>query len=165
MLIFVTGYMGAGKTAFGKRLAEKLNCRFYDLDDIIVQTTGISIENNFEKFGEDSFREKERDILLKHLQDTDTVIATGGGTACYANNMKLMNRHGITIFLDTPLEIILIRLSAEYHHRPLLKDIPPDRLSGFIRAHYESRLKYYTLAKIRIDGEILDLDEIISNLL
>ena len=110
MLIFITGYMASGKTTLGKRLAGELNYRFLDLDDLIENQTGRKIEKIFEESGEHAFREIERIILSEHLEDQDTVIATGGGAACYLDNMELMNRHGLTVFLDVPVEILTARL-------------------------------------------------------
>ncbi len=151
MLIFIIGYMGAGKTTLGKDLAARLGYRFIDLDKLIESETDCSISNYFDRFGVASFREKEREILVNLITvtDIDTVIATGGGTPCYADNMELMNKAGVTVFLDTPYEILLTRLIKEYKHRPLLKDIAVAKLPGFIKEHMESRRKYYFLAKVR----------------
>lgn len=162
MLIFITGYMGAGKTTLGKRLAELLNYNFYDMDEIVEVSTGYSIRAYFEKFGESSFRQKEREILLSHINDTDTVIATGGGTACYADNMDLMNRDGITIFIETKLETILNRLAGRIHQRPLLKNIPADQLPSFIQEHLKNRMEFYSKARIRVQEEEVDIEALVD---
>ena len=162
MLIFITGYMGAGKTTLGKQLAERLAYHFYDMDEMIEISSGYSIETYFEKFGEASFRHKEREILLGHLDDNDTVIATGGGTACFADNMVLMNAKGITVYIDVNLETIMDRLSGKIHLRPLLKHIPPDQLPMFIKDHLAHRMEFYNQALIRINGEAIELDELID---
>jgi len=160
MLIFITGYMGAGKTTLGKRLAERLNYQFYDLDEMIEISTGYSIVSYFEKFGEISFREKEREILLNHLDDQKTVLATGGGTVCYADNLALMNQKGITVYIDTGFETIMKRLAGKIHQRPLLKNIQPDQLPAFIREHLKTRTELYSQAQIRVDGEEVDIDSL-----
>jgi shikimate kinase len=162
MLIFITGYMGAGKTTLGKLLAEKIGYHFYDMDEMIEISTGYSIDSYFEKFGEKSFRQKECELLLSHLDDRMTVIATGGGTACYADNMALMNRNGITIYIETKLETILNRLAGKIHQRPLLKNIPADQLPAFIREHMEKRKEFYSLAQIRVDGEEIDMEALVD---
>jgi shikimate kinase len=162
MLIFITGYMGAGKTTLGKALAEQLQFNFIDLDTVIESATGFSIETYFEKFGEKPFREKEREILLSLLDEKKTVIATGGGTPCYSDNMALMNQMGITVFLDTKVEAILERLAGNTDRRPLLKNFPAGKLHFFIRDHLESRRKYYDEAVIRVEGEKADLDKLIG---
>jgi shikimate kinase len=162
MLIFIIGYMGAGKTTLGKQLAERLNYRFYDLDDMFEISTGYSIGSFFEKFGEAAFRQKEREILFNHLDDVQTVIATGGGTPCYADNMAIMNQKGMTVFIETGFETIMKRLAGKFHDRPMLKHIPHDQLPSFIREHMKSRLEYYSKAMIKVDGEDIDLKVIID---
>jgi len=162
MLIFIIGYMGSGKTTFGKRLANKLGYRFIDLDDLMISETGYSISDFFKEFGEDLFRKKERECLLNFFIDTtkDIVIATGGGTPCYADNMDVMNEHGVTVFLDTPLEIILERINKDMTGRPLLKDIPAEERSKFIKEHLEKRRRYYSLAQIRVQGDKMNEEEV-----
>jgi shikimate kinase len=160
MLIFITGYMGAGKTTLGKSLAERLNHKFYDLDELVEQATGQMIMDYFEGSGEEAFRKLEREILTSHFDDKDTIIATGGGTACYLDNMDLMNSSGITVFLDTPVEVIINRLISGKHYRPLLRNIVPGDLSEFVTRHLDSRREYYKKAAIRTEkediGAILD---------
>jgi shikimate kinase len=157
MLVFITGYMCAGKTTLGKSLAAQLEYQFHDLDELIEASKGISVGSFFEEFGEEAFRIKEREILLNHFEDRNTVIATGGGTACYADNMDLMNRNGTTVFLDTPVETIIERLAGSTHSRPLLRNVPVDELPAFIREHLDIRRKFYEKAKISIVGEDIDL--------
>jgi shikimate kinase len=148
MLIFIVGYMCSGKTTFGKVLVDSLHYRFIDLDELIVNSTGKSIADYFKDFGESAFRDKERELLLQHLQDQDTVIATGGGAPCYSDNIDKMNQRGLTIFLDTPLDLITARISENIQERPVLKDIPADQLPGFISGHLKSRRGFYEKAKI-----------------
>jgi shikimate kinase len=162
MLIFIIGYMGAGKTTLGKLLAERLKYHFYDMDEIFEISTGYSIGSYFEKFGEAAFRQKERDILLSHIDDTNTVIAAGGGTPCHADNMAIMNQKGITVFVDTGFETILKRLTGKIHERPMLKNIPKEQLPSFIQEHMKSRNEYYSKALIKVDGEEVDLDLLVS---
>jgi shikimate kinase len=162
MLIFIIGYMGAGKTTIGKRLAEELNYHFYDLDEMFEISTGYSIGIYFEKFGEVIFRKKEREILFDHLDDVNTVVATGGGTPCFSDNMTLMNQKGITVFIDTRFETIMERLAGKIHDRPMLKDIPHEQLPSFVHRHMISRLEYYSQAKIKVDGDQVNLGQLIN---
>ena len=164
MLIFIIGYMGAGKTTLGKRLAERLNYHFYDMDEMFEVSTGYSIIHYFEKFGEGAFRLKEREILFNHLDDLQTVIATGGGTACYADNMAIMNQKGMTVFVDTGFESIMKRLAGKIHERPMLKNIPQEQLPSFIQEHMTARREYYSKALIKVDGEVVNLDWLIKTL-
>jgi shikimate kinase len=160
MLIFIIGYMGAGKTTLGKRLADHLNYHFYDMDDMFEISSGYSIGYYFEKFGEAAFRQKEREILFDHLEDAQTVIATGGGTPCYSDNMEMMNKKGLTVFIDTRFETIMARLEGKMHDRPMLKHIPHEQLPSFIHEHMKNRNEYYSKAIIRVDGEAVNMEEL-----
>jgi len=165
MLIFIIGYMGSGKTVLGRKLAGMLKYRFLDMDEMIEVSSGYSIVHYFEKFGETSFRLIERELLMNHLAETDCVIATGGGTPCYEDNMALMNSHGITVFIDTGSDTILERLSGKIQQRPLLKHIPKEKLREFIREHMNSRRVFYDQAKFRISGKEPDMEELVKDLL
>lgn len=148
MLIFILGYMGSGKTTFGKELADRLTYRFYDLDELIEQQEKKSISSIFNELSEEGFRKIERKILLEHLDDQDAVIATGGGTPCFFDNMDLMNQKGITVFLDIEVEEIFERINKDENIRPLLNNMAENERFSFITRHLEERKFYYNLAKI-----------------
>lgn len=158
MLIFITGYMCAGKTTLGRRLAGLLNYRFIDLDEKIEELTGISISEFFIRYGEDAFRIKEREVLIRHLNDRSTIISTGGGAACYADNMELMNRSGMTVFLDPPVETIISRISADARQRPLFLHVPESGLPSLIMQHLDQRKAYYSRAVISLTGDETDAE-------
>lgn len=160
MLIFIIGYMGAGKTTLGKMIADRLHHRFLDLDEMIEISTGYNVNTMFEKFGEQAFRQRERDILFSHLDDIDTVIATGGGTPCFWNNMERMNQSGITIFIDTPYETIKERLAGKFQNRPLFRDIPQENLSEFILKHMAARRVFYEASAIVVKSENIDMEDL-----
>ena len=94
MRIFIIGYMGAGKSTVGKKLAKKLRLTFIDLDEQVEKESGMSPFELFEKSGEDAFRIKEQETLHKIFKQDNFVLSTGGGTPCFFDNMKLMNEHG-----------------------------------------------------------------------
>ena len=89
MNIFLIGFMGCGKSSLGKRLARRLNYRFVDLDEEIERQTGRSIAEIFSRDGENYFRQLEANILRQIEWSMPTVVATGGGTPCYFDNMKI----------------------------------------------------------------------------
>lgn len=157
MLIFLLGYMGSGKSLTGMKLAEMLHYRFLDMDEMIEISSGYSIAYYFENFGEASFRQRERELLLSHLHDQDTVIACGGGTPCFEDNIDLMNKSGIAVFLDTSVDVILERIRDKILSRPLLSKIPPDKLPEFIRRHLKERRFFYEQAKIIVEKNDVDL--------
>jgi shikimate kinase len=126
-------------------------------------SSGYSIGHYFEKFGEAAFRLKEREILFNQMDEQQAVIATGGGTPCYADNMAIMNQKGITIFLDTGFETIMTRLAAKIPERPKLKNIPQEQLPSFIQEHMIARREYYSKALIKVDGEEVDMDGLVES--
>ncbi|MEP5613816.1 MAG: shikimate kinase [Cyclobacteriaceae bacterium] len=135
--IFLVGLPASGKTTFAKRLSEQINSTFLDLDAEIVKSTNQSITELFEKGGEPSFREVEKEVLTKVVKDhSQFVLATGGGTPCFFDNMDFMNRNGITIYINTPLEEITRRL-ADDSSRPLMKKFEPAELLSKRRKWYE----------------------------
>lgn len=165
MLIFIIGYMGAGKTTLGRKIADRLQYRFLDLDEMLEISTGYPIAVFFEKFGEQAFRQKEKEVLHNHLADKDTVLATGGGTPCYEDNMEMMNRAGVTVFVDAGHETIMKRLSGKFHIRPLLSHIPEDSLPSFIAGHMASRRVFYEQAKLMIKPEEPDIITLINRII
>jgi len=90
--------MGCGKTTIGKKLSKALQLPFIDLDTLIEKNENTSINTIFDTFGENYFREIERKYLLKVFEYETGIIATGGGTPCFFNNMELMNKNGISVF-------------------------------------------------------------------
>ena len=127
-LIYLIGFMGSGKSTTGKKLADRLKWSFIDLDERIELETGMKIPDIFSKHGELYFRKVESEILRSLISESKTVISTGGGTPCFADNMKYMLETGLTIYLKmTPgqLNSHLISSSGE---RPLIKDIGKSEL-------------------------------------
>lgn len=120
--IFLTGYMGAGKTTLGKAFARELNVPFIDLDWYIEERFHKSIRELFVERGEASFRELERNMLHEVSEFEDVIISTGGGTPCFFDNMDYMNGHGQTVFLDVHLDILFNRLRVATHQRPICRE-------------------------------------------
>lgn len=144
--IFLIGFMGSGKTHWGKVLAERLGCAFLDLDAYIENNEGKTIPEIFADSGEDGFRILERENLHRLAALPPAVVATGGGTPCFFNNMRWMKRHGVTIYLKTSPEILFERLKNERAQRPLLKDLDDEALRAFIRERLETREHFYRYA-------------------
>ncbi len=153
MLIFLVGYMGCGKTTFGRQLASELGWQFADLDELIEERYKISITDFFEKYGEDNFRRIENMMLREVLSWKDSVISTGGGTPCYYNNMELMNGFGVTVFLDTSIPTLVERLIHGKRKRPLLNGVGVEELNLKINNHLSQRRFYYEQAQLRLEQE------------
>lgn len=118
--IILTGFMGTGKTAVGEQLAQKLGCPFLDTDAMVEKSTGRSIPEIFEKQGERVFREYEKKMLHKALDQERIVISTGGGAVVDPENRKLMKEKGYVVALSASPEVILERVS-QVDNRPMLK--------------------------------------------
>ena len=114
--IFLTGYMGAGKTTLGKALARELHIPFIDLDWYIEERFHKTVGELFSERGEASFRELEKNMLHEVGEFEDVVISTGGGAPCFFDNMEYMNRVGTTVFLDVDPKVLFSRLRVAKQH-------------------------------------------------
>lgn len=154
--IFLTGYMGAGKTTLGKAFARELNVPFIDLDWYIEERFHKSIRELFVERGEASFRELERNMLHEVSEFEDVIISTGGGTPCFFDNMDYMNGHGQTVFLDVHLDILFNRLRVATHQRPILQGKTDEELRAFIADALEKRAPFYVQARYHFDAGHLE---------
>lgn len=154
--IFLTGYMGAGKTTLGKAFARQLNVPFIDLDWYIEERFHKSIRELFAERGEASFRELERNMLHEVAEFEDVVISTGGGTPCFFDNMEYMNRQGHTVFLDVHPDVLFRRLKVATQQRPILQGKTDDELRAFIVEALEKRAPFYSQARYRFDAGRLE---------
>ena len=161
MHIFLIGYMGCGKSYWGKRLANSLNYNFIDLDEMIEKREGLSIPDIFEQFGEASFREREQSALesVKDLKQA-TVISTGGGAPCFHNNIDRMNDMGKTLFLEASPRILMQNILKSDGERPIVKAIPEAELEAYIANHLKGRLPFYEQSQLKVNVEGLILDNL-----
>ncbi|MEE6186264.1 Shikimate kinase [Mycovorax composti] len=163
MRIYLIGFMGAGKTYWGRQLGQKLGIPFFDLDELIEDDAGKSVNSIFEEEGEEYFRTREKEILYMVTESHDSmVLSCGGGAPCFFNNIDYMNQKGITVWLNTPIDTLLSRLKEEKHTRPLLKGLDDEALRAYIIKKSADRRIYYERAKIKIDDDNLDLDNFIK---
>ncbi len=162
MRIYLTGYMGCGKSTLGRKLASHAGLQFIDMDQYIEERNCKSIPQIFAEEGEDEFRKKERKALEELSEFTDVVIATGGGAPCFFDNMELMNRTGKTIYMDIDPKILATRLLKSKTDRPLIKGKSEEELVQFIGETLEKRIVYYSMAKCRITRPDVDLNEVMK---
>jgi len=162
MLIFLIGYMGSGKTGLGRELARSLGYRFLDLDELFEKKMSSSIPDFFEKEGEEAFRKEEHKLLKSLLQEKDTVIAAGGGTPCFYDNMEMMNRAGVTVYLRVNVDELYERLKGEAQSRPILRDVISGNLKQFISNSLAEREGFYRQAKTEFNPVISDINELIK---
>ena len=137
--IFLTGYMGAGKTTLGKAFARKLNIPFIDLDWYIEERFHKTVGELFTERGEAGFRELERNMLHEVAEFENVVISTGGGAPCFYDNMEFMNRTGKTVFLNVHPDVLFRRLRIAKQQRPILQGKEDEELMDFIIQALEKR--------------------------
>lgn len=165
MKIFLIGFMGSGKTHCGLLLSRKLNIPFFDLDAQIILNEGKSIIEIFDEKGEEHFRLLERDALHIITKSHDSfVMACGGGTPCYFNNIDYMSQSGITVWINTPFEVLYNRLVLEKELRPLLRGLTNEQIMAFIIKKFADRRIYYEQAEVVIDEESSNLEQIVEKI-
>lgn len=152
MLIFLTGFMGSGKTTAGRLLAEGLNYDFIDLDELIEEHEGKAITEIFAEKGEDYFRKTEAEVLDSLLGRTNLVVALGGGTACFHDNMQKMKSSGITVYLKVSPGILARRLSHGTA-RPLVAGKTGTELKNHIRRLLAGREGWYRQSHLIFDAD------------
>jgi shikimate kinase len=160
--IFLTGYMGSGKSTAGKKLAAKLGFGFFDLDKFIESECGQTIPEIFAGKGENEFRALEHNALKKLITKENIVVACGGGTPCYYGNMELMNNNGITIYLKMSVDALTSRLLKAKDKRPLLENKTEEEVRSYIAEHLEKREDTYHQAQYTVKGKNLDVDELVE---
>ena len=160
MKIVLLGFMGSGKSTIGKLLSERLEVPFLDLDEEIVRKTGLSIPEIFSSSGEEKFREIEREVLIGLLLKPESlVISTGGGAPAYKDNMELINKNSISIYLKADFEKLWKRISKD-SNRPLVTAGKEK-----VRELFERRIPFYEKADIVVRTDILTPDETVERIL
>jgi shikimate kinase len=144
MKIYLVGFMGSGKTTIGRELAARLDAPFFDLDELITSAEKATVREIFARQGEPYFRKRERD-LLRSTRYLDTgVIATGGGTFTFEENIQFVKSEGFSVYLSAPYQLLRTRAEVK-SDRPLFDDD--------VAAHelYANRIRYYRMADLTID--------------
>ena len=162
--IYLVGYMGAGKTTAARRLAQRLGWEVADTDDLFEAKYKISVCDFFNKYDEPLYRKLESEVLKETESLENVVISTGGGTACYFDNMDWMNQHGLTVFLRISQKAVVDRLVHAKRKRPLAEGKTEEELTAFVEQHYTERLPFYEQARITVKAEDLDLDGLMKQI-
>ena len=161
--IALIGFMGAGKTAVGKALAEKLSKEFIELDALIEQKAGKSIPEIFQQDGEIAFRELEIEVIKEVSTNKNLVIACGGGIVLNKINIDRLKKESTIVYLTAPPRIILKRVSSEKGQRPLLEvDNPALTIRELIRFR---KPFYERAADITINTSKLDIDSVVEQII
>jgi shikimate kinase len=144
MKIYLVGFMGSGKTTIGRELAVRIDAPFFDLDELIETAEKSTVKDMFAMHGEPYFRKRERDLLraTKHLESA--VVATGGGTFTFDENIQFIQAEGLSVYLSAPYALLRARVGTK-DDRPLFRDD--------ISTHelYANRIRYYRMADLTIE--------------
>ena len=160
--LYLVGFMGSGKSAVGRLLADELGWSFADIDEDIEKTEGVSIADIFDTRGEEEFRRIEQEALRKRIREVEfgkpMVLALGGGAFVGPAHRKLLDERGVTIWLDCPFPRICARVDGQTH-RPLARD--PEKFQRL----YDDRRDAYNKAEHRIEADTDDAAAIVAEIL
>ena len=154
--VVLVGYMAAGKSTTARLLAQSWSLPSLDLDQLMEQNTGLSPADWIRTKGEVAFRKTEAAVLRELNWAEPFVLASGGGTPCYAGNMDFMRQNALVVYLQWPVSVLVDRLRLLRASRPLLDGVADDHLPAYVGAHLLERNHYYGQASLRV---ILDSHE------
>ena len=162
--VFLIGFMGCGKTTFGRKLAKKLEWDFIDLDEYIEADQKESIREIFSSKGEAYFRRLETKALEEASKWEKTVVSTGGGTPCFNNNINFINNIGLSIYIKLSAEVLKSRLEGGKSKRPLIANLSNVELLNFIKYKLAERSEDYSKSEIIFEYSIGREAKFIENL-
>ena len=148
--IILIGMMATGKSAIGRILAKSLNRNFYDIDQNIEDRYHMKIYEIFEKYGEEKFRDIEHEEIKKIDLKSNNIISTGGGAFTFKRNYSILNKIGLTIWLNTNKNTIIERLKKNINNRPLLKDV---EIETYVSSLLLKRIPLYSKANLTITSK------------
>lgn len=158
MNIILTGFMGSGKTTFGKKLAQRSGFTFLDMDAKIEAQAGMPIVDIFSTHGEPYFRALEHTFLQSLSQQENLVLSTGGGIVLNPDNMAILKQCGTVVFLSPPTEVLLQRLSGDTT-RPVIAGKTPDEILDL----YRTRLPFYQkYADMTLTGDAASMEQLLQ---
>ena len=149
--VFLVGFMAAGKTTVGKKIAKKLTVPFFDSDKEIENKFNMNINNIFVKYGESQFRKIEEELILEYIHSSkynNFIMSLGGGAFINETIQMAINKNGLSIWLNTDIDIISSRIRSAKNIRPLLKKF--DTIEKLEKLMTERSI-YYSKANIKID--------------
>jgi shikimate kinase len=159
--LVLVGLMGAGKSTVGRRLAQKLGLPFLDADHEIEAAAGMTIPDIFSIYGEEYFRDGERRVIARLLQEGPIVLATGGGAFMSAETRAGIAELGISIWLRADLEVLMRRVRKR-SNRPLLQNADPE---GTMRRLMELRHPVYAQADLTVESHETPHDRVVIEIM
>lgn len=158
--------MGSGKTTIGRKLANTLSLNFFDLDEMIEINQNKSIAGIFSEMGQIKFRKLEKQILDEFINKEDNfVLALGGGTPAYYDNLEIINQYSVSVYLRVDLNVLMNRLRSQKENRPLISHLDPDELPEFLAKHLFERRSFYEKSQIKIDVKEKTENELVAEII
>lgn len=155
---YIIGFMGSGKTHWGRIWAQRNNLFFTDLDEVIEKNAGSTVAEIFERKGEDYFRKIEAEALRSCSFLQNAIVACGGGTPCFFANMQWMNEQGNTIYISCTIDEIFERVLIEQGKRPLIRKLNRAEILFYIEQKLSEREPFYSQAKLKVESKELTAD-------
>jgi len=163
--IVLIGFMGSGKTTVGRNLANELDFKFIDTDHLIESNTNMTISDIFKTYGEDYFRNLEKDVIKSISELRGYVISTGGGIVKYHKNILVLRKNGILFYLKASPDKIYNNILKDSDNRPLLKGSKYEKLTK-IRILLQQREGLYNSASdYTINTDLKDIREIVGEII
>lgn len=160
--LYLTGYMGAGKTTIGKLLARRLGYRLYDTDHLLVKGFGKPVSRIFKENGEEAFRKAEVLVLQELTRRRNAVISTGGGTLVREETFEIARNSGMLIYLRAPVSVLYERVIFSPKDRPII-DVPDSE--GVFREKFELRQAFYERSDVTVDTCDRKPDDVVNEIL
>jgi shikimate kinase len=156
--VVLIGLMGAGKTAVGRRLANRLDLPFIDADSEIEVAAGASISEIFAEHGEAYFRQGERKVIARLLENGPQVLATGGGAYMNPDTRANIKAHGLSVWLKADIKVLMKRVGRR-DNRPLLTAGDPEKV---MKRLMEERYPVYAEADVTVESRDVPHDVIVG---
>lgn len=165
MRLYLTGYMGTGKSTIGRKVALCTELPFLDTDKMVEDTEGASVADIITYAGEEYFREAERRALEQTAEYESAIVSTGGGLPIWGDNQAWIAEYGVSVYLKRTPEQILSRLSPHGRQkRPKLRGLSDEEALRFMHEHLAEREPIYLKADIVIDCSEMNDDAILEQL-
>jgi shikimate kinase len=163
--LFLVGMPGCGKSTLGRLYAQHTGYTFVDMDEAIVSGTGKTIEQIYAEGGEKLFRDIEHEYIKRYFDQSNSVICTGGGLPCFNGNMELMNKEGITVFIDVSAEELWNRVkNTNFSGRPIYQNQTIDQVLETIKKKSAERRPVYETADIILKSDAVTLDMLLEGM-
>lgn len=165
MRIYLVGYMYSGKTTMGRQLARRLDYTFHDLDVAFEHRYRCSIPLFFQQYGEEAFRQLERQMLQRTASLENTVVSTGGGTPCFFDNMEFINSNGLSIYLQMSEDALIARMVKSKKTRPTFAHMSEEERRTKLSKQLQQRIPFYQQAQLTVNAFNPDINSIAQTIL